>query len=108
MPDISMCVNSICLSKNYCYRFTAKPTPISQSYSVFTLEDEETSCSYFWPNNINSNNCKLCGVKREGEICNLDHCSYPKCVQDDYCKYCHKTNSNHKMSCCTQKKQINL
>lgn len=108
MPDISMCVNLLCPSKDYCYRFTAKPTQIRQTYIGFTLEDDETSCSYFMPNGVESTKCKLGGVKREGEICNLDYCSYPKCVQDDYCKYCNKTDSNHKMSCCTQKKQINL
>jgi hypothetical protein len=36
----------------------------------------------FWPNGRESNNCKLKGIKREGEICNLNYCTYPKCVQD--------------------------
>lgn len=66
MPDISMCANALCPSKDYCYRFTAKPTPIRQSYASFTLEDDETSCSHFWPNN----KCKYCnqenGVHKMG------------------------------------------
>ena len=107
-PDISMCANALCPSKEYCYRFTAKPTPMYQSYAGFTLEDDETSCSHFWPNNNNSNKCKLNGVKREGEMCNLKDCAYPKCVQSDYCPKCHQTDGIHKMGCETRKITIIL
>lgn len=67
MPDISMCANALCPSKDYCYRFTAKPTPMCQSYENFSPEDDETSCIHFWPNN---NKCKYCnqtnGVHKMG------------------------------------------
>jgi len=107
-PDISMCANALCPSKEYCYRFTAKPNPMRQSYVGFTLEDDETSCSHFWSNGINSNKCKLNGVKREGEGCNLNYCTYPKCVQSDYCLKCHQTDGIHKMGCETRKITIIL
>lgn len=76
MPDISMCNNALCPSKECCYRFTAKPNEFCQSYTDFTLEDDEMNCSYFYPNGK--------------------------------CKHCHLENDNHKMSCPTQKIQVNL
>jgi hypothetical protein len=108
MPDISMCRNLHCPSKDYCHRFTATPSELWQSYANFGPEDDETSCSYFWPNGKDSNKCKHNGVKREGEICNLEQCNYPKCTQDDYCSKCGQTDAIHKMSCPTHKIQINL
>jgi len=108
MPDISMCTNKFCPSKEYCYRFTAVPTLHRQSFMAFTYAEGEDKCDYFYPNGNDSIKCKLDGVKRDGEICNIDYCTYPKCVQDDYCKYCHKTDCEHKMSCPTKKIQINL
>ena len=59
MPDISMCNNALCPSKDYCYRFTAKPSEFRQSYINFTLESDEISCSYFMPNG----KCKSCGLQ---------------------------------------------
>ena len=56
MPDISLCKNEQCPSKDYCYRFTATPTPKRQSYTGFTIESDEVSCSYFMPNG----KCKHC------------------------------------------------
>jgi hypothetical protein len=107
MSDIAKCLDSLCPSKEYCYRFTS-PVGIFQTYGGFSRESDEDNCSMFWPNDKDSNKCKLKGVKREGEICNLNYCTYPKCVQDDYCKYCHKVEGVHKMSCPTRKIQINL
>jgi hypothetical protein len=107
MADISKCNDSLCPSSKYCHRFTA-PDGIFQSYGGFNRESDEDNCSDFWPNGVESTKCKLGGVKREGEMCNLDYCTYPKCVQDDYCEYCHKVEGVHKMSCCTRKIQINL
>jgi hypothetical protein len=108
MADIAKCVNALCPSKEYCYRFTAKPSAFCQSYGGFTLKEGDDKCDMFWPNGKDSNKCKLNGVKRDGEICNLDYCTYPKCLQNDYCKFCHKVDSEHKMSCPTRKIQINL
>jgi hypothetical protein len=108
MADISMCLDILCPSKDYCYRFTAKLSTFCQTYGVFNREQDADNCDMFWANGIDSNKCKLGGVKRDGEICNLECCTYPKCVQDDYCKYCHQINGVHKLGCETQKIQINL
>ncbi len=107
MADIAKCKDFLCPSKEYCHRFTAI-AGFYQSYAEFNREDDADNCNYFWPNGKQSNKCKLKGVKREGEICNLDYCTYPKCVQDDYCEYCHQTDGVHKMGCETRKIQINL
>ena len=107
MSDIAKCLDSLCPSKDYCYRFTA-PVGMFQTYGGFSRDADEDNCNMFWPNDKDSNKCKLKGVKREGEICNLDYCTYPKCVQDTYCSKCHQTDGVHKMSCPTRKIQINL
>ena len=108
MSDIAKCEDNLCPSKEYCYRFTAPASKLWQSYGQFNRELDAYNCSMFWANGKQSDKCKLNGVKRDGELCNLDYCTYPKCVQDDYCEYCHKTNSEHKMSCPTRKIQIQL
>lgn len=108
MADISLCNNVDCPSRKYCRRATAKPSEVWQSYTNFSLEDDEDNCSYFLPNGVDDTKCKRGGVKREGEICNLEYCSYPKCTQESYCTYCHKTEGDHKMSCETRKIQVNL
>jgi hypothetical protein len=108
MSDIAKCTDFLCPSSKYCHRFTAPASLVYQSYGGFSREDDADNCNMFWANGIDSKKCKLNGVKRDGEICNLDYCTYPKCVQDDYCEYCHKTDSEHKMSCPTRKIQINL
>jgi hypothetical protein len=107
MADISKCNDFLCPSSKYCHRFTA-PAGMYQSWGCFNREEDADNCDMFWSNGIDSNKCKLEGVKREGEICNLDYCTYPKCVQDDYCPKCHKVDGEHKMSCPTRKIQINL
>lgn len=81
MSDIAKCLDSLCPSKEYCYRFTA-PVSLYQTYGGFNREADEENCNMFWPNDKDSNKCKLKGIKREGEICNLNYCTYPKCVQD--------------------------
>ncbi len=35
MPDISMCKNNACPSRNDCYRFSAKPNEYRQAYAEF-------------------------------------------------------------------------
>lgn len=52
--------------------------------------------------------CEDIYCPRDNEICNLDYCTYPKCVQSNYCKYCYQTDGVHKMGCETRKIQINL
>jgi hypothetical protein len=107
MSDIAKCNDFLCPSSKYCHRFTA-PAGMYQTWGYFNREDDADNCDMFWSNGIDSKKCKLEGVKRDGEICNLDYCTYPKCVQDDYCQYCHKVEGEHKMSCPTRKIQINL
>jgi len=46
MPDISMCDNISCPSKEKCYRFKAVPNEY-QSYSNFKPEENEDKCEYF-------------------------------------------------------------
>lgn len=106
MSDIAKCNDSLCPSKDYCHRFTAF-VGLYQSYGGFNREEDADNCNMFWSNGIDSNKCKLKGVKREGEMCNLEYCTYPKCVQYDYCEYCHKVDGEHKMSCPTRKIQKN-
>ena len=106
MPDISLCRNALCPSKEFCYRYTATPSEFRQSYGVFGPEEGEDKCDHFWANGVKSTECKLGGVKRDGEICNLDYCTYPKCVQDNYCSKCHQTDGVHKMGCETSKRTI--
>ncbi len=102
MADIAKCNDVHCPSKEYCYRFTAPASEVWQSYGIFNREDDADNCDMFWANGKKSNKCKLNGVKRDGEMCNLDYCTYPKCVQDNYCKYCHQTDGVHKMGCETR------
>jgi len=48
MPDICMCSGEECPIKDSCYRFTAKPDEIAQSY--FTgVPWEGKECKYFMP-----------------------------------------------------------
>lgn len=107
MADISKCNDFLCPSSKYCHRFTAL-AGIYQTWGSFNREDDADNCDMFWPNGKESTKCKLEGVKRDGEMCNLDYCTYPKCVQDTYCPKCHKVDGEHKMSCPTRKIQINL
>lgn len=48
--DISMCRNEECPSKSECYRFTATPEPLYQSYADFEPLEGEDKCEYFWDN----------------------------------------------------------
>jgi hypothetical protein len=49
MPDISLCEGGDCPFKETCYRFTAKPNELYQSY--FTeppYNEKEKKCDYYW------------------------------------------------------------
>ncbi len=46
MPDISMCKNESCPSKNKCYRYTATPLK-EQFYGYFPLKEGENMCDFF-------------------------------------------------------------
>ena len=46
MPDISLCISTICPSKEKCYRATAIPS-IWQSYMQFEVPKGKKKCSHF-------------------------------------------------------------
>ena len=50
MPDITLCNNSTCTNKLKCYRYTAVPNELYQSYARFEQEDESGRCEFYWPN----------------------------------------------------------
>ena len=76
MADIAKCKDNLCPAKEYCYRYTAKASPMYQSYGIFNREQDADNCEMFWHNGK--------------------------------CKYCHKENDMHKMSCPIMKIQVNL
>lgn len=45
MPDISMCLNSLCPVRQICYRYRATPNEYHQSYAHFNAE----KCDAFYP-----------------------------------------------------------
>lgn len=50
MPDISLCLNRFCPSRELCYRYTAKPDEHWQAYTPFVLQLNEIRCEYFIAN----------------------------------------------------------
>jgi hypothetical protein len=49
MPDISLCQNKECPSKDDCYRFTAKPSEFSQIWATFDF-GVGVCCDSYIPN----------------------------------------------------------
>lgn len=49
MPDISMCADDKCPSRESCYRFKATPSKFLQSWGQFGRPDGDDKCSYYWP-----------------------------------------------------------
>ena len=52
MPDITMCLNAACPYREQCYRYTATPDPIRQSYAAFEFNNPaigSNCCDYFEP-----------------------------------------------------------
>ena len=47
MPDISMCLNSLCPSKTKCYRYMAVPNTEWQSFSSFIVQRNRKKCDAF-------------------------------------------------------------
>lgn len=47
MPDISLCLNNTCPSKEKCYRAIAIPNFPNQSYMKFEVPKGKKKCSYF-------------------------------------------------------------
>ena len=61
MSDIAKCNDSLCPSKEYCYRSTAPTSPMYQSWGIFNREEDADNCDMFWPNGI----CKFCNQKND-------------------------------------------
>jgi hypothetical protein len=59
MSDIAKCLDSLCPSKEYCYRFTAPASLVYQSYGGFNREQDADNCEMFWPNG----KCRYCGLE---------------------------------------------
>lgn len=48
MVDIAMCERSDCPKHDRCYRYTAKPDELLQTYLITEKVGDE--CDMFWPN----------------------------------------------------------
>ncbi len=49
MPDISMCRDQECPSRETCFRFVATPSPFLQTYGAFGRRPNEAKCDHYWP-----------------------------------------------------------
>lgn len=50
MPDITMCKGNNCPYKEGCYRYTAKPDKLAQSYFV-NPPIKDGKCDHYWGEN---------------------------------------------------------
>jgi len=48
MADITMCNGEGCKQKDKCYRHTAKPCELRQSYFAEPPKTSPTECEYYW------------------------------------------------------------
>lgn len=51
MPDMALCRNQTCPSREHCYRFTAEPS-CHQVYAQFTVRPKEDRCDYYIPDKM--------------------------------------------------------
>lgn len=49
MPDITMCHGDRCPRKESCYRHTAEPTPLRQSFFAVPPVKPDGSCDHYSP-----------------------------------------------------------
>jgi len=49
MVDLAMCSNHACPSRTKCYRYTARPNPLWQSYMHFAPPNKRKRCDDFIP-----------------------------------------------------------
>jgi hypothetical protein len=61
MADITKCLDNLCPSKEYCYRFTAHTSPMYQSWGIFNREQDAYNCEMFWHNG----KCKYCNQEND-------------------------------------------
>lgn len=59
MSDMTKCEDSLCPSKEKCYRYTAPEDDQWQSYDSFNREADADNCDMFVDNNI----CEYCGLE---------------------------------------------
>jgi hypothetical protein len=57
MADISKCNDTLCPSKEICYRYTAPSSEFRQSWVNTNRESDAYNCDLFWNNGM----CKYCG-----------------------------------------------
>ena len=48
MADIAMCKDTLCKSKETCYRFKATPDNYRQAYLIPNREEDAINCSMYW------------------------------------------------------------
>jgi len=48
MPDIAMCKDTLCKSKETCYRFKATPNKYRQAYLNTNREEDAVNCNMYW------------------------------------------------------------
>lgn len=48
MPDIAMCRDVLCKSKETCYRFKATPNEYRQAYVNTNREEDAINCDMYW------------------------------------------------------------
>ena len=53
MADISKCEDTLCPSKETCYRYTAPASEHWQSYGLFNREEDAINCDMYWDNKAN-------------------------------------------------------
>jgi hypothetical protein len=53
MADITKCEDTLCPSKETCYRYTAPASEHWQSYGKFNREEDEDNCDMYWDNKPN-------------------------------------------------------
>lgn len=49
MPDVALCRDYACPSRETCYRFLATPSPFMQTYASFGREEGAQKCGSYWP-----------------------------------------------------------
>ena len=53
MADITKCEDTLCPSKETCYRYTAPASEHYQSYGKFNREEDAYNCDMYWNNKAN-------------------------------------------------------
>ena len=53
MADITKCEDTLCPSKQTCYRYTAPASEHYQSYGKFNREEDAYNCDMYWNNKPN-------------------------------------------------------